>query len=119
MENATHEFDLVQKLITNTDWNLQEIIDIFLTMTKHNTWKAWKESLNDGVQIEDSKFIGLRLPKSLRNLYEKTDEEIGLGYADLQEFVKEAVRMRFEEIWRVFREEKVQLDIFNGQGEKE
>jgi len=82
-------------------------------ITKHNTFKAWKESPFNGVQIEDSKFIGLRLPKSLRKLYEKTDEEIGLGYTDLQEFVKDAVRKRLEEDWCVFRDERTQLDGLN------
>ena len=43
-------------------------------------------------------YVTVRVPESLRVLFEKTDKELGLGYTSFAEFVKEAIRRRVEEI---------------------
>ena len=50
-------------------------------------------------------YVTVRVPESLRVLFEKTDKELGLGYTSFAEFVKEAIRRRIEEIKTIYREE--------------
>jgi len=43
-------------------------------------------------------YVTVRVPSSLRDLYERLNENYGLGYTSFAEFVKEAMRKRFEDI---------------------
>lgn len=47
-------------------------------------------------------YVTVRIPESLKLLYEKNQEELDLGYRSFAEFVKEAVRKRLEEIKDVY-----------------
>lgn len=49
-------------------------------------------------------YITVRIPESLRDLVEKKNEEIGLGYTSFAEFVKEAIRKRLEDLIATYRE---------------
>ena len=51
-------------------------------------------------------WVCFRVPESLRVLFEKMDKELGLGYTSFAEFVKEAIRRRFEEIETSYREKQ-------------
>ena len=43
-------------------------------------------------------YVTVRIPSSLRELFEQTNENLKLGYTSFAEFVKEAIRKRLEEI---------------------
>ncbi len=43
-------------------------------------------------------YINVKLPIIFRSRFETVNEKYNLGYASLAEFVKEAMRKRFEEI---------------------
>lgn len=43
-------------------------------------------------------YVTVRVPESLRKLFENTNEDIGLGYTSFAEFVKDAIRKRIEDL---------------------
>ena len=49
-------------------------------------------------------YVTVRVPESMRELYRKIDKEYGLGYTSFAEFVKEAIRLRAEEIIDIYQE---------------
>ena len=55
-----------------------------------------------GAMVE---YINVKLPSMFRDRFGAMNEKYDLGYASLAEFVKEAMRKRFEEIEASYREE--------------
>ena len=49
-------------------------------------------------------YASVKIPTSFRNRFDTMNEKYDLGYASLAEFVKEAMRKRFEEIEASYRE---------------
>ena len=49
-------------------------------------------------------YITVRVPESMRKLFQKIDKEYGLGYTSFAEFVKEAIRLRAEELIDIYQE---------------
>ena len=47
-------------------------------------------------------YTTVRVPSSLRELFEHTNQDLNLGYTSFAEFVKEAIRNRVEEIMRTY-----------------
>ena len=96
------KFKSAVEAINAGDWNNDEMTDLLLTLFRHPSYNIWDASNNNGVIIQDTKFVGLRIRKDLRKLFQKTNDEIGLGYHSFQEFVREAVRRRLEQIRLAF-----------------
>jgi len=49
-------------------------------------------------------YISVKIPESFREEVQRLNEKYNLGYASLAEFVKEAMRKRFEEIRSSYKE---------------
>jgi len=50
-------------------------------------------------------YVTVRVPGSLRENFEKYNQEIGLGYTSFAEFVKDSIRKRLEEIIKTYERE--------------
>ena len=49
-------------------------------------------------------YASVKIPTSFRDRFETVNKEYDLGYSSLAEFVKEAMRRRFEEIEKTYKE---------------